>query len=46
MKKRYQQPAMCEVKIQHQQRLLADSDYTVNGYKNGGSEDVKDDSGW
>lgn len=46
MKKRYQQPAMCEVKIQHQQSLLVDSNYTVNGYNNGGSETVTSDGGW
>ena len=46
MKRRYQQPAMREVKLQHQKSLLIDSNYTVNDYKGGGSEDVKDDYGW
>ena len=47
MKKRYHQPAMCEVKIQHQQRLLAGSEpYNVRGYTDGGTETASDDTGW
>lgn len=47
MKKRYQQPAMCEVKILHQQRLLAGSEpYNVRGYTDGGTETASDDTGW
>ena len=47
MKKKYQLPAMCEVKIQHQQRLLAGSEpYNVRGYTDGGTETASDDTGW
>ena len=39
---------MCEVKILHQQRLLAGSEpYSVRSYKNnGGEETVTSDTGW
>lgn len=43
MKKRYQQPAISVVKIQPHAHVLG---YSVNEYKRGGEEDVKDDTGW
>ena len=43
MKRRYQQPAIREVKLQPQVHVLV---YSVNNYTDGGSEDVKDDSDW
>lgn len=46
MKKRYQQPAMREVKIQHPKSLLVDSNYSVNNYNNGGEETVSSDGDW
>jgi hypothetical protein len=46
MKKRYQQPAIREVKIQQQQCLLVGSNYSVNNYNNGGEETVSSDGGW
>ena len=46
MKRRYQQPAMREIKIQHQKSLLVDSNYSVNNYNNGGEETVSSDGGW